>query len=103
MRWRPSSSVTGTSVASTELCLSTSRSTVSRPLRSSLGSMRSRVRNGSDSSGASPNTRRPSGEKIGPPSPRFQSKLPMRARSCARARRDLLRSSSCRVRAERSR
>ena len=41
--------------------------------------------------------------RAGLPCPRFQSKLPMRARSCARASLALLRSSSWRVREERSR
>ena len=107
MRGRPSITVTGTSVASTELALNTSRSTRIRPFRSARGTMRSTWRIDIDPCGATPNTRKPSGDstKVLTPSStdRRQSKLPMRARSCARASLALLRSSSCRVCDARSR
>ena len=91
-------SVASTVLRSIALCVSSRKA-----LRSSSGTMRSSRLNSSRWSGPTPNTRSPSIENSGPPWPLRQSKLPMRAKSCARASRDLLRSSSTRVRDARSR
>ena len=91
-------SVASTVLRSIALCVSSRKA-----LRSSSGTIRSRLRKAGWSPGPKPNTRSPSIENTGPSWPRRQSKLPIRARSCARARRDLLRSSSTRVRDARSR
>ena len=66
--------------------------------------MRSRLRTCNRPSGLLPNTRSASVDSHSwpTPSPRRHSKLPMRARSWARASLDLLRSSSMRVREARS-
>ena len=71
--------------------------------RSSCGTMRSNERSETEAWGARPKTRDASGDISMPPADGRQSKLPMRARSWARASLLLLRSSSMRVRDERNR